>query len=134
MAARDLARASGEYFFKFQFFVHQVTLTKDFFNIERPAIAIRFLDFPTLVIHGELNSNGLLQFCKGKCTSFKMSSETLRTALASKPFYVMFIDANTANIKMLASSNVNLAVLSQHFLKPEKAETNVRRNYLVLFD
>jgi hypothetical protein len=52
MAAKELARPSGEYFFKFQFFVHQVTLTKDFFNIEKPAIAIRFLDFPTLIIHG----------------------------------------------------------------------------------
>lgn len=112
MAARDLSRPAGDYFFKFQFFVHQVTLTKDFFNIEQPAIAIRFLDFPTLVIHGEVNSNGLLQFSKGKSTSFKMNSDTLRAALASKPFYVMFIDANTSNIKMLASSNVNLSVLA----------------------
>ena len=35
---------------------------------------------------------------------------------------------------MLASSNINLSVLSQSFLKPERAEINVRRNYLVLFD
>lgn len=35
---------------------------------------------------------------------------------------------------MLASSNVNLGVLGQNCLKPERAEVNVRRNYLVLFD
>jgi len=56
-------------------------MTKDFFNIEKPAVAIRFLDFPTLVIPGELNSDGRLSFNKGKSTSFKMNSETLKTAL-----------------------------------------------------
>jgi hypothetical protein len=76
-----ISRPPGEYFFKFQFFVHQATLAKDFFNIEKPAIAIRFLDFPTLVIHGELQSNGLLVFNKGKSTSFKMHSDTLKSAL-----------------------------------------------------
>jgi hypothetical protein len=75
--------------------VHQVTLTKDFFNIEKPAIAIRFLDFPTLIIHGQIADNGTLVFSKGKSTSFKMHSDTLRQALQSKPFYVMFVDANT---------------------------------------
>ena len=73
-----------------------MTLTKDFFNVEKPSIAIRFFDFPTLVIHGDLQSNGLLVFNKGKSTSFKMHSETLREALQSKPFYVMFIDSNVA--------------------------------------
>ena len=38
------------------------------------------------------------------------------------------------SVKMLASSNVNIGVLSTTFLKPERAEVNVRRNYLVLFD
>jgi len=50
-------------------------MTKDFFNIEKPAVAIRFLDFPTLVIHGEISSDGKLVFNKGKSTSFKMHSE-----------------------------------------------------------
>jgi hypothetical protein len=35
---------------------------------------------------------------------------------------------------MLASSNVQLGVLASNCLKPERAEVNVRRNYLVLFD
>jgi len=35
---------------------------------------------------------------------------------------------------MLASSNVQLGVLANSCLKPERAEVNVRRNYLVLFD
>lgn len=37
---------------------------------------------------------------------------------------------------MLASSNVNIAVLAKqnNFLKPETANVNIRRNYIVLFD
>lgn len=50
----DEMREAGEYFFKFQFFIHECTLQKDFFNIAKPAIAIRFLDFPTLIIEGKL--------------------------------------------------------------------------------
>ena len=88
-------REPGEYFFKFQFFVHQIALTKDFFNVGKPAIAIRFLDFPTLIIHGELMPDGRVAFGKGKSTNFRMHSEDLRAALLTKPFYVMFIDASS---------------------------------------
>ena len=45
-------RLPGEYMFKFQFFVHDCSLNKDFFHIHKPAIAIRFLDFPTLILEG----------------------------------------------------------------------------------
>lgn len=88
-------REPGEYFFKFQFFVHQLTMIRDFYNVKRPAVAVRFLDFPTLVIQGELMPDGRLQFEKGKSTSFKMHSEDLRKGLLNKPFFVMFIDADT---------------------------------------
>ena len=50
-------RLPGDYLFKFQFFVHECSLTKDFYNIQKPAIAIRFLDFPTLIIEGISISN-----------------------------------------------------------------------------
>lgn len=45
-------RKPGDYYFKFQFFVHECILLKDFFNVTRPAIALRFLDFPTLILEG----------------------------------------------------------------------------------
>ena len=37
---------------------------------------------------------------------------------------------------MLASSNVNIGVMAQNnaFLAPETSDSNLRRNYLVLFD
>ena len=74
-------RVPGEYFFKFQFFVHELTMTKDFFNVHKPAVAIRFLDFPTLIIHGEMLADGRLAFGKGKSTSFKMHSDDLQAGL-----------------------------------------------------
>ena len=59
-----------------------------------------------------------------------MYSDDLRKALESKPFYVMFIDANTKNVQMLASSNVNISTLAdnENFLSEEKADVNLRRN------
>ena len=48
----DNHRDAGDYFFKFQFFIHECQLLRDFFNIARPAIALRFLDFPTIILEG----------------------------------------------------------------------------------
>ena len=56
------------------------------------SILLIFLDFPTLVIHGDLLPDGRLSFNKGKSTTFHMHSEDLKPALENKPFYVMFID------------------------------------------
>lgn len=69
-------------------------MTKDFYNVLKPAVAVRFLDFPTLVVQGDLSPDGLLMFNRGKSTSFKMDSNELKRALETKPFYVMFIDSN----------------------------------------
>ena len=104
--------------------------------MHRPAVAIRFLDFPTLIIHGELTKDGRLAFGNGKSTSFKMHSEDLRAGLLTKPFYVMFIDASSGNVQMLASSNVNVSVLGQkyEFFERETVNVNLRRNYVYLFD
>lgn len=97
-------RDPGDYLFKFQFFVHELSLLKDYFNIAKPAIALRFLDFPTLIIEGrlikshsilgQLLSTGRLKFNQGKKCNFKMHSDDLAKALVSKPFFLMFIDAS----------------------------------------
>lgn len=92
----ELTKSAGDYCFKFQFFIHECNLLKDFFNIMKPAIAIRFLDFPTLIIDGQLQtSSGFLKFGQGKKCNFKMHSEELEQALLNKPFFVMFIDASS---------------------------------------
>ena len=89
-------RQSGDYFFKFQFFIHECQLLKDFYNVHKPAVALRFLDFPTLIMEGQLNqTTGRLRFTQGKKCNFKMNSDDMQRAIISKPFFVMFIDAST---------------------------------------
>jgi hypothetical protein len=85
----------GEYIFKFQFFVHECLLLKDFFDISKPAVAFRFLDFPTLILEGQLLSTGRLRFGLGKKCNFKVHSGDLERALLNKPFFLMFIDASS---------------------------------------
>lgn len=66
VAPADIERMAGEYLFKFQFFIHECILLKDFFNLAKPAIAIRFLDFPTLIIEGKqkhIKSHSKVKFC-----------------------------------------------------------------------
>jgi hypothetical protein len=115
-------------------------LLKDFYNVTKPAIALRFLDFPTLILEGQLNqTTGRLRFGQGKKCNFKMNSEELAKALASKPFFVMFIDASSNNIQMLASSNVCLQTYASNsenpeFLQPERPNFNLRRNFIQLYD
>ena len=86
-------RLTGDYLFKFQFFVHECALTKDFFNVVKPALALRFLDFPTLILDGAVTGSNQLRFTGGKKCNFKMNNEDLREALVNKPFFIMFIDA-----------------------------------------
>jgi len=88
-------RANGDYYFKFQFFVHECQLLKDFFNLGKPALALRFLDFPTLILEGSISPQNTLKFSHGKKCNFLMNSDLLRLSLSTKPFFVMFIDAST---------------------------------------
>ena len=71
-----------------------MALLKDFLNVQKPAIAIRFLDFPTLIIESDILGDGTLKLGKGKNCNFKMHSQDLHSALLSKPFFVMFVDAD----------------------------------------
>jgi hypothetical protein len=62
----------------------------------KPAVAVRFLDFPTMLIEGSISSDGLFTFEKGKSMTFTMHSDTLASNLLQKPFYVMLVNADTA--------------------------------------
>ena len=90
-------RSPGVYYFCFQFYAHDIHFSKDLFNIKNPAIAIRFLDFPTLLIKATISSNGTIILGSGKKTSFSMHSEDLYAWLDSKPAFVMFVDADPVN-------------------------------------
>ena len=72
-----------------------------------PAIAIRFLDFPTFVMKARVQG-GKLALNTGKKCSFKMHSDDLQGLLLTKPAYVMLVDADPTSTKIIASCTINL--------------------------
>lgn len=70
------------------------------YNIKNPAIAIRFVDFPTLLINAKLDSDGNVNLESGKRTSFSMHSDDLQACLETRPACVMFVDADPGNVSI----------------------------------
>ena len=75
---RVINKAPGVYYFSFQFFAHDIKLSKDFYDVKNPSIAIRFLDFPTLLIKTKIDHMGNIILGAGKKTTFSMHSEDLK--------------------------------------------------------
>jgi len=96
-------KAPGVYYFCFQFFAHKINFSKDLYNIKNPAIAVRFIDFPTLLIKAKISDDGLLGLESGKKTIFSMHSDDLHTSLQSRPISVMLVDADPTNVNILGN-------------------------------
>ena len=107
-------RSPGVYYFWFQFFAHEVHFSKDLYNIKNPAVAIRFLDFPTLLIRATLSPNGTIVLGSGKKTSFSMHSEDLYAWLDSKPAFVMFVDADPVNTSIKGKLSLSIIYSIHH--------------------
>ena len=128
-------RTPGTYYFTFQFYAHDIGTHRDF-HVRHPAVAIRFLDFPTLLIRAAIGPNNRLQLGAGKKCSFKMHSEDLNQALLSKPCYVMFVDADPKQTTILGSCTLNLGLFTrdQAYFNPLDPSLNVKRSVISLFD
>lgn len=110
-----------------EFLVHDASTT--LLSISQPAIAIRFLQFPTITIYGRFQ--GKLVFGKGKACKFKLDETTLMSALHKVPLYVMLVDAYPQNVKMLATASVDLSGFVENQIK---SYTEFKRNVINLFD
>ncbi|MBN3308068.1 MAP10 protein, partial [Amia calva] len=100
----------------------------------RPAVGLRLLDFPTLLIYRSDQGRDLLEdpesekenityerchppggrsaeftFKKGKSCLFKMKMDVLHTHLSNTPLYAMVLDLSNAVPKLLGSSLISLA-------------------------
>ncbi|KAG9275023.1 microtubule-associated protein 10 [Astyanax mexicanus] len=103
----------------------------------KPAVGVRFLDFPTLLIYSSEDHNFLsktssdkrlssscassptgeesVAFCfkKGKSCLFKISLDALHTHLSSTPVYTMLLDVGGDDVpKLIGSSFMSLAKLT----------------------
>ncbi|OMJ91325.1 hypothetical protein SteCoe_6114 [Stentor coeruleus] len=94
--------------FTAEFVVHEVSCSLPY--ISKPAITIRFLEFPTLTIFGSVQK--VLIFNKGKSCKFSMTLTTLRASLKRYPLYIMLVDALPNNIKMLGTAAVDLSAFA----------------------
>mmetsp|Transcript_3952 Transcript_3952/g.5979 ORF Transcript_3952/g.5979 Transcript_3952/m.5979 type:complete len:352 (+) Transcript_3952:1-1056(+) len=110
--------------FKADFLVHEVSTS---LRISKPAISIRFMEFPTLTVFG----SDPPVFNKGKSCKFQLEKETLNKALTELPLYVMLVDAFSRNLRMLGTAAVDLSAFAGQKL-PNK--TDYKRNLLELYD
>lgn len=94
-----------EEIFTAEFLVHEVSSSLPY--IAKPAITIRFLEFPTLTVFGSVQKT--IIFNKGKSCKFSMTLSCLRESLRRYPLYIMLVDAFPNNIKMMGSAAVDLS-------------------------
>lgn len=110
-----------ESLFSFELFVEYVRL-HDRKTVE-PAVAVRLLDFPTLLIYRsesedssgpflQSDGNGVYCFNKGKSCLFKINLDSLYTHLSSTPLCTMVLDVRPDVPKLLGSSAISLAKLA----------------------
>ena len=139
-------KAPGVYYFWFQFFAHKISFSKDLYNVKNPAIAVRFIDFPTLLIKAKINSDGTIGLESGKKTIFSMHSDDLYGALKARPAMVMLVDADPTNVNILckfyiqiiilASTSISLKIFAENknFLNYEDPSSNLKKSPITLFD
>jgi len=128
--------------FLYEFFVFELYTPKEILKtLRQPILAFRLLDFPTLSIEGRLNAQkNLVIFNQGKSSFFEMELRILKDYLSNEPLYVMFIDLNHGDIRIIGSSRLNISIFdNEHFLEQNtnnlhKSTPKPRRNLLKLFD
>jgi len=123
-----------QYIFLIEYFVHEAVYAHPLNLAKQPALAFRFLDFPTQILHSREPQK--LTFKCGKKCRFAMNPAYLRKGLFENPFYVMLVDATKDNVQILASSSVNISCFTKDndFLKLASENKQIRRNTVILFD
>lgn len=104
-------------------------------GVRAPAVGVRFLDFPTLLIYQSgqqdvSSQSGFVDLCespealsqrdnlkyffhKGKSCLFKMNLDSLHKHLLNAPLYAMVLDVKDEIPKLLGSSSISLAKVTE---------------------
>ena len=124
--------------FLYEFFVFELYLPRELLKlIRQPILAFRLLDFPSLTLEGNLNiRKQSIIFNQGKSSFFEMNLSELKENLVNQPMYVMFLDLNHGNIKVIGNCRLNISLFAyDSFLNYGKGPIpEPRRNILQLFD
>ena len=123
--------------FLYEFFVFSLYLPRELLrSIKQPILAFRLFDFPTLTISGNvIYKDERILFNQGKSSYFEMELEEIKENLLEQPMYIMFIDMNFGDMKILGSSRLNISIFSyDSFLQFSGSVPKPRKNILKLFD
>jgi hypothetical protein len=125
--------------FLYEFFVFELYLPKELITIiKQPILAFRLLDFPTLTLEGNVNlAKETIIFNQGKSSFFEMDLGELKDNLMNQPMYIMFLDLNHGNMKIIGNCRLNISLFAyDSFLDygNTSKEPSPRRNILQLFD
>ena len=124
--------------FLYEFFVFELYLPRELLKfIKQPILAFRLLDFPTLTLEGNLNiQRQSVIFNQGKSSFFEMELLDLKDNLLNQPMYIMFLDLNHGNIKIMGNCRLNISLFAyDSFLNYGNGPIpDPRRNILQLYD
>ncbi|XP_074502726.1 microtubule-associated protein 10 [Sebastes fasciatus] len=111
-------RDNLETLFSFELLVEYIRVEKDSKVSDQLTLAVRLLDFPTLLIHQPQQSQqhhhgedqqGEHTFKRGKSCFFKMNLNSLHTNLCNSPLYAMVLDVKEEIPKLVGTSLISLA-------------------------
>ena len=124
--------------FLYEFFVFELYLPSELLKlIKQPILAFRLLDFPSLTLEGNINiQKQSIIFNQGKSSFFEMDLSELKDNLLNQPMYIMFLDLNHGNIKIIGNCRLNISLFAyDSFLNYGHGQIpEPRRNILQLFD
>lgn len=123
--------------FLFEFFIFDMVMPKEvFILIKQPMLILRLLDFPSQTLLGTKQENKFkISFNTGKSCFFEMEIEHFKQALKDEPLYIMLVDVNFGDMKIIASSKLNVSVFAyDQFCQFSGVPPLPRRNVLKLFD
>lgn len=124
--------------FLYEFFAFEVFIPLSILKlIRQPALSIRLFDFPTQTIQGKIDEKkARIIFNQGKNSFFEFDLKKLKESLNNQKLYVMLLDLNYGEIKIIASSKVDISIFSfNNFLNYDlNLLPKAKRNVLKLFD
>ena len=124
--------------FLFEFYIFDLILPKEvLLLLHNPILTFRLLDYPSQTIIGiKDQENNRVKFNTGKSCFFQMEIEHFKIALRDEPLYIMLLDSSEGELKLLASSKVNISLFAfDHFCQYNVGSVPLaRRNILKLYD
>jgi hypothetical protein len=123
--------------FLFEFFIFDLYIPKEVLDtLKQPLLSFRLLDFPTQTLEGRIDKQKqIVSFQQGKSCFFEMETHYLKEYLINEPLYIMLVDMNFGDMKILGSSKVNISIFSyDSFLNYSANPPRSRRNVLKLYD